>query len=138
MTTPTGPATIAVDQYVPHPPERVWRALTEPDLLARWWTSGDIRAEVGHEFLLDMEGWGHVPCRVLEVVVNERFVYRFTDDWTLTWRLVPEGRGTRVLLEHSGFDLDDPQQRFAFDRMGPGWRDEVLPRIETALAGVAG
>lgn len=135
MTTTTA---ITVDQYVSHPPDKVWRALTDPVLLARWWTSGDIKAEVGHEFLLDMEAWGHVPCKVLEVEENERLVYRFTDDWTLTWRLVAEGKGTRVLLEHSGFDLDDPQQRFAFDRMGPGWRDEVLPRIEGALSAVAG
>jgi uncharacterized protein YndB with AHSA1/START domain len=134
MTTTTA---ITVDQFVPQPPAAVWRALTEPDLLARWWARGDIKPEVGHEFLLDMQGWGHVPCKVLEVVPHERLVYRFTDDWTLSWHLVPEGRGTRVLLEHSGFGLDDPQQRFAFDRMGPGWRDEVLPRIGQALAGVA-
>jgi hypothetical protein len=47
----------------------------------------------------------------------------------LTWRLVAEGHGIRLLLEHSGFDLDDERERVAFDRMGPGWRDAVLPRL---------
>jgi uncharacterized protein YndB with AHSA1/START domain len=83
---------------------------------------------VGHRFVIEMQGWGNVACEVLEVVEHERFVYTFAD-WTLTWTLVAEGTGTRLLLEHSGFDLDNPQHRFAFDNMGPGWRDEVLPRL---------
>ena len=74
-----------------------------------------------------------MPCEVLEVVEHERLVYSFNGTWTLTWRLVPEGRGTRLLLEHSGFDLQRKRERDALDRMGPGWRDVVLPR----LAGVA-
>lgn len=49
------------------------------------------------------------------------------------WRLVAEGTGTRRFLDHSGFDLDNPQHRFAFDNMGPGWRDQVLPRLATLL-----
>ena len=128
MTTET----IHVDQFLPKPPAAVWRAITEPELLARWWAPGDIAAVVGHEFLLEMPGWGNVPCRVLEVEPESRLVYTFAD-WTLTWRLVAEGNGTRLLLEHSGFDLDDPQHRFAFDNMGPGWRDEVLPRLGALL-----
>jgi uncharacterized protein YndB with AHSA1/START domain len=126
---------IHVDQFLPQPPAAVWRALTQPELLARWWAAGDIAPVVGHTFLLDMSGWGHVPCTVLEVVPDERLTFSFGDAWTLDWHLVPEGGGTRLLLEHRGFDLDDPQQRFAFDRMGPGWRDEVLPRLAELLAG---
>ena len=48
---------LEVDQFVPAPPAAVWRALTEPELLARWWAAGDIRPEVGHEFTLDMGGF---------------------------------------------------------------------------------
>lgn len=120
--------TITVDQFIPRPVERVWAAITSPDRLAKWWVPGDIAPVVGHRFTLEMPGWGNVPCEVHEVVENERLVYTFAD-WTLTWTLVAEGTGTRLLLEHSGFDLDNPQHRFAFDNMGPGWRDEVLPRL---------
>ncbi|UQU65832.1 SRPBCC domain-containing protein [Couchioplanes caeruleus] len=45
----------------------VWRALTEPELLARWWATGDIKPIVGHRFTLDMGSWGQQPCEVLEV-----------------------------------------------------------------------
>jgi uncharacterized protein YndB with AHSA1/START domain len=124
---------IEVDQFVAHPPATVWRAITEPELLARWWAAGDVAPVVGHEFLLDMGDWGNVACTVLEVEPEQRFVFTFGDDWTLTWRLVPEGSGTRLLLTHDGFDLDVGGHRFAFDAMGPGWRDDVLPRIAPAL-----
>lgn len=65
-------------------------------------------------------------------------MYRFTEQWTLAWRLVPEGTGTRLFLDHSGFDLDDPRARTAFDRMGPGWRDTVLPRLGALASDLAG
>jgi uncharacterized protein YndB with AHSA1/START domain len=125
---------IEVDQFLPHPPAKVWRHLTEPDRMAAWWAASDIAPVVGHTFTIDMGSWGHQPCTILEVVPEERLVYSFTESWTLTWTLVAEGTGTRLLLEHAGFDLDDPQGRFAFDTMGPGWRDEIFPRLAAALA----
>ncbi|MCQ4121726.1 SRPBCC family protein [Rhodococcus tibetensis] len=128
MIDPTTTA-ISVDQFIAAPPAKVWRALTEPELLARWWAPGDIAPTVGHRFHLEMPGWGSVPCQVVQVEVEARFVYTFTENWTLDWQLVAEGTGTRLFLDHSGFDLDDKRSRDAFERMGPGWRDTVLPRL---------
>ena len=71
---------------------------------------------------------------MLEVVEPERLVYTFGTTWTLTWRLVPEGTGTRLLLEHTGFDLQQKRERDALDRMGPGWREVVLPRLAEVAA----
>ncbi|MCC5953940.1 MAG: SRPBCC domain-containing protein [Acidimicrobiia bacterium] len=124
------PDIITVDQFIAAPPQAVWDTITTPELLARWWAPGDIRAEVGHEFLVEMPGWGNVVCTVLEAEPPHLLVFTFAD-WTLRWRLEPEGAGTRLFLEHSGFDLDDAGHRFAFDNMGPGWRDEVLPLLAT-------
>ncbi|MCV7413203.1 polyketide cyclase [Mycobacterium florentinum] len=134
MSRTTSPATIRVDQFVGAPPERVWRLLTEPDLMRLWWAEGQVAAVVGHQFVLDMPGYGKQACKVLEVDPPHRFVYTFTPAWTLTWRLEPEGTGTRVFLEHSGFDLNDTRMAAAFDRMGPGWRDVVLPRLSESAA----
>ena len=124
---------VTVDQFVAAPRERVWAALTEPDLLARWWVPGDIAPVVGHRFLLQMGRWGEIPCEMVEVREPELLVYTFNTTWTLTWQLVAEGQGTRLLLEHAGFDLDDPQGRYAFENMGVGWRDDVLPRLAAML-----
>jgi uncharacterized protein YndB with AHSA1/START domain len=120
--------TLTFDQYVAVPPAAVWHSIATPEGIASWWAPGDIAPVVGHRFVLEMPGWGNVACEVLEVEVDRLLVHTFFD-WTLQWRLEPEGRGTRLFLEHRGFDLDNPQHRFAFDHMGPGWRDEVLPRL---------
>lgn len=130
---------ITCDQFLRHPPAEVWRALTEPGLLARWWVPGDIRPVVGHRFTLDMGKWGEQPCEVVAVELGELIAYTFgtgTLDTTITWRLVPEGTGTRLFLEHSGFDLDMPLGRLAYDGMGAGWPD-VLDRIDGSLAAAA-
>jgi uncharacterized protein YndB with AHSA1/START domain len=89
-------ATIRVDQFVAAAPEKVWRLLTEPELMRRWWAEGEVAAVVGHQFTLDMPGYGKQPCKVLEVDPPHRFVYTFTPAWTLTWVLQAEGSGTRV------------------------------------------
>lgn len=129
------PAVIACDRFLPHPPARVWAALTEPELLARWWAAGDVKAVIGHRFELDMGRWGRQPCEVTEVEPQRLLSYRFAEgslDTTLTWRLEPEGRGTRLFLEHAGFDLDSPLGRTAYEGMGEGW-PLVLGRLEVVL-----
>jgi uncharacterized protein YndB with AHSA1/START domain len=122
---------IECDQFIGRPPAAVWRALTEPDLLARWWAAGDIKPVVGHRFTLDMGPWGHQPCEILEVEPEKLLRFTFAEgslDTTITWRLEPEGTGTRLFLEHAGFAPDSP----AFTGMGNGW-PALLRRLEPSL-----
>lgn len=126
---------IACDQFLTHSPEEVWRALTDPDLLARWWVPGDVRPEVGHRFNLDMGKWGQQPCEVTAVEPGRLIAYRFGGgslDTTITWRVEAEGTGTRLFLEHSGFDLDSPLGQQAYEGMGAGW-PHVLERIDGTI-----
>ncbi|MEU4078003.1 SRPBCC family protein [Streptomyces venezuelae] len=128
--------TIHCDQFIAHPPQAVWRALTDPELHARWWAAGDVRAEVGHRFTLDMGQWGRQECEVLAVEPERLLSYSFAPgslDTTITWRLEPEGTGTRLFLDHAGFDLDSPLGKAAFEGMGRGW-PALLRRIEKMLA----
>ncbi|HLI00391.1 MAG TPA: SRPBCC domain-containing protein [Acidimicrobiales bacterium] len=138
MTKPVN--VIRCDQFVPRPPAEVWRALTQPDLLARWWAPGAIRPVVGHRFTLDMGPWGQQPCEVIAVEPGRLLAYTFADgtlDTTITWRVEPEGTGTRLFLEHKGFDMDSPAGRQAHEGMGAGW-PTVLARIDGALDVPAG
>jgi uncharacterized protein YndB with AHSA1/START domain len=130
---------IRIERVYAQGPSKVWRALTDPALVARWWAPGDIRAEVGHRFEMDMGPWGKQPCEVLEVEPKRRLRYRFattTLDTIITWELAPEGAGTRLTLTHAGFDLDSPMGRRAYEGMKPGWPG-ILGRIETVLESAA-
>ncbi|TFW23908.1 SRPBCC domain-containing protein [Massilia arenosa] len=126
---------IQMTQFIPHPPARVWTALTDPAIHAKWWAAGDVRPVVGHRFTLDMGQWGQQPCEVLAVEPERLLSYAFapdTLDTVITWSLVPEGDGTRLSLEHRGFDLGSPMGKMAHAGMGAGWPG-VLARIAPAL-----
>lgn len=128
-------AEIRLERVYSQAPSKVWRALTSPELVARWWAPGDIRAKVGHRFDMDMGPWGKQPCEVLVVELERRFSYRFAEptlNTIITWELAPEGTGTRLTLIHEGFDLDSPVSRRAYEGMKPGWPG-ILERIATAL-----
>jgi uncharacterized protein YndB with AHSA1/START domain len=126
---------IELDQFIARAPAAVWRALTEPELFARWWTAGDIRPEIGHRFTLDMGSWGRQQCEVLEIEPEKLLRMTFAEgvlDTTITFRLEPEGDGTRLFFEHAGFDPDSPMGQTALRGMGDGWPG-LLRRIEAAL-----
>jgi uncharacterized protein YndB with AHSA1/START domain len=126
---------IEIDQYYAHPPRKVWRALTTPALMAQWLMEPDGFAPVtGTRFSLRaapipaVAFSGNIACEVLDVVQTERLRISWADAdamdpnlWTITWDLHAEGRGTRVLLTHSGFDPDDPVQQLSRKIMRGGW-----------------
>jgi uncharacterized protein YndB with AHSA1/START domain len=124
--------TVSVEQIIKASPARVWERISTPDGIARWWRPGNIAPVMGHEFTMDMEKWGIVPCRVIAVEEGRKLAYSF-GDFELHWEIIPGGAETILKLEHRGFDLDNPKHRFAFENMGPGWRDVVLPRLAEGL-----
>jgi uncharacterized protein YndB with AHSA1/START domain len=136
--------TITVDEFLPHPPSRVWRALTDPERLARWLMPNDFAPVVGRTFTFRTkpvpgQGFdGVIHCEVLEIKTQELLVYRWRSaplDTTVTWRLVPEGRGTRLFLEHAGFDPDDPVQQRTLRILDGGWRSHVFRSLSDELSG---
>ncbi len=137
---------IEVDQYFPHPPPKLWRALTTPELMAQWLMPNDFEPVVGHRFTfhsrpIAQTGFsGRIACQVLELVPQKRLPISWGDPehpegmaTTVTWTLQPEGKGTRLFLEHAGFDPDDPTQQLARKFMNGGWRSHVLRRLSDLL-----
>ena len=134
---------ICTDTFLPHPPERVWRALTDPDLLGRWLMPNDFQSRVGHHFTFRTDpvpgaGFdGVIQCEVLALdpplLLRISWATAGGIDTTVNWRLAPEGRGTRLFLVHEGFDETDPQQ--AVQRiLDGGWRSHIARRLEEVLA----
>lgn len=125
-------ANINVEHFYNHSPAAVWKCLTTPELHAKWWGAGDVKAEVGHKFTLDMGPFGKQPCEVLAVEPEKKFRFKFAVDTIINWELIKEGTGTRLKLTHEGFDLDSPESRRAYEGMGKGW-PRVLERMEPVL-----
>lgn len=96
----------------PYPPERVWRALTDRGELGRWLMRNDFEARPGHQFQFHDKprpGFsGAVNCEVIEIEPPSRLAYKWVSEGLNTivrFSLEPaSGGGTRLILEHSGFD----------------------------------
>ena len=101
---------IDVRRVYPHPREKLWRALTESDLLARWLMPNDFRPEVGHHFEFRTDpgpGFdGIVRCEVLEVVELSRLVFTWKGgpvDTVVTFELTDAADGTELHVHQVGF-----------------------------------
>jgi hypothetical protein len=75
------PTTIHCDQFTAQPPAVVWKALTEPDLHARWWAKGDVKPVVGHPLHAGYGSWGQQPCQV-HLAARAPLPFRRTDPGT--------------------------------------------------------
>src|SRR4051812_8259699 len=128
-----GRNSIEVDQFLPHPPARVWRALTDQEQLARWLMPNTFEPRIGHEVTLDAGEHGQTQCTVLALKPERLLRISWQNDpldTVVTWRLVPEGTGTRLLLDHTGFDPSDAVQRAALEAMDAGWHGSILRALE--------
>jgi uncharacterized protein YndB with AHSA1/START domain len=126
---------VRLEELIASPPEKVWKALTDPVQLARWLMPNDFEPRVGRRFTLSADcptAWeGDVTCEVLELVPPERMVWSWQTSGMerpsrLVFELSPSGGGTRLRLSHTG-DADEPIAR---DLEG-GW-----PKKIAALASV--
>ncbi|WP_218018231.1 SRPBCC family protein [Nocardia shimofusensis] len=87
----------------------------------------------GNGYVLQTGFSGQIACRVLECTPPKRLRISWADAADpdrmaieVTWTLQPEETGTRLFLEHSGFDPDDPTRQLARRFMNGGWRSHVL------------
>jgi uncharacterized protein YndB with AHSA1/START domain len=134
--------TIQYDFSLKQSPERVWKALTTPEQIARWLMPNDFVPKLGHKFTfkrepmpqLKFDGISH--CEVIELDPPAKLAYTFVGgplNTVIRFRLEPEGQGTHLYFEHSGFDADDPIQMFSFQAMGQGW-SQLGKNLESLVA----
>jgi uncharacterized protein YndB with AHSA1/START domain len=128
-TAPSQTDSISFVFDLPHPPQKVWRALTEPELLAEWLlpvVEGSL--EPGAAFTFKTQpypGWdGTVKCRVLESVAHKKLSYAWVVgdmelNTVVTFTLAPTASGTRLSLVQSGFT---PSQKQNFGGARYGWK----------------
>lgn len=137
MTT-TAPATLAVviEREMPYPPEKVWRALTQPHLLAEWLMQNDFQPVMNHRFKFSAD-WGAVDCEVIMLEPNRTLSYTWAAmglKSVVTWTLTAAGKGTHLRMEHSGFSADRQQQGY-YNGAKAGWQ-KFFANLEQVLARV--
>lgn len=67
--------TVVIERDIAHPPEKIWRALTEPHLIAEWLMKNDFRPDIGHRFNLTGEWGGVLDCEVLDIEPHRTLSY---------------------------------------------------------------
>jgi uncharacterized protein YndB with AHSA1/START domain len=126
---------VVIEREIPYPPEKIWRALTQPHLIEEWLMKNDFKPVVGHRFDLRAD-WGVVDCQVLAVEPNKTLSYTwgvFDLKSIVTWTLTPTSTGTHLRMEQSGFPPDQPRY---YQGAKVGWPqffanlEQVLARID--------
>jgi uncharacterized protein YndB with AHSA1/START domain len=137
--TSTEALCVVVERDIPYPPEKLWRALTQPHLLEEWLMKNDFKPVIGHHFKLRGDWGGVLDCKVLTVEPNKSLSYTWDfghDDAALnlksvvTFTLTPTGTGTHLRMEQSGFR---PDQKQAYQGANYGWQG-FLANLEKVLA----
>jgi uncharacterized protein YndB with AHSA1/START domain len=142
--TSTETRSIVVERELPFSPEKIWRALTQPHLIAEWLMQNNFEAAKGHRFTFrakPVPGWSGVThCTVLRIEPPHVLSYSWGDGTesasglktVVTWTLTPKDGGTLVRMEHAGFR---PADEAGYRGMGGGW-PRIVERLERVAAGL--
>ena len=132
MTT-TETRSVIVERDIAHPPEKLWRALTQPHLIEEWiGMKTDFKPEADHSFRF-VGDWGGVDCKVIEIEPHKSLAYRwdaFGLESVVTWTLTPTSTGTHLRMEQAGFRADQEQ---AYQGARGSW-PKFVTTLEAVLA----
>ena len=130
---------VVIEREFAFPPDKLWRALTQPHLMEAWLMKNDFAPVVGHRFNLRGDWGGVLDCEVLTLEPNRVLAYRWDfahDDpaydlkSVVTFTLTPTPAGTHLRVEQVGFR---PEQKQAFGGARAGW-GQFLDKLDQLLA----
>jgi uncharacterized protein YndB with AHSA1/START domain len=124
--------TVIVEREIPHAPEKVWRALTQAQLIEEWLMKTDFQPVADHKFTLRCD-WGSVDCQVIKIQPQTTLSYSWAAHGlqsVVTWTLTPTSKGTTLRMEQSGFRADQEQ---AYRGATMGWGN-FFAKLEHVLA----
>ena len=137
------------EMALPQPREQVWKAITDRATLADWMFPNDFEPRVGHKFTFQVPGDPKVKfdgltvhCEVLECEPPNSLIFSWSAggavvDTRVSFRLEPEGAGTKLFFEHSGFNLTHPHGPHALRGAEYGWA-KMLGQLAAVVAKQSG
>jgi uncharacterized protein YndB with AHSA1/START domain len=130
---------LVIEKELPHPPEKIWRALTQGPLIKEWLMDNDFQPAVGHRFNFrstPMPNWnGIIDSEVLVVEPNRKLSYSWDSMGLVSivvWTLVATSGGTLLRMEQSGFR---PDQEANYQGANYGWQ-KFIGSLERVVAGL--
>jgi uncharacterized protein YndB with AHSA1/START domain len=139
MTTTTQTRSLVIEREMPHPQEKIWRALTEGQLIEEWLMKNDFKPVVGHRFQFrstPVQGWnGIIDSEVLEVEPTSRLSYGWASmglESVVTWTLTPTKDGTHVRMEQTGFPSEESA---SYKGAKYGWTS-FIGKLDHVVAGL--
>ena len=131
---------LVIERVFSHPPQKLWRALTETPLIAQWLMKNDFEAVAGRKFQFRSDpvpNWnGVIDCEVLIVDPLKQLSYSWSTmgaEFVVLWTLTPAEGGTHLRMEQSGFR---PGQQAAYQGANYGWQ-RFFGSLERVLGGMA-
>ena len=138
MTT-AATRSLVIERELPHPPEKIWRALTQGALIKEWLMDNDFQPVVGHKFNFrapPMPKWdGIIDSEVVVVEPNKKLSYTWGSmglESVVVWTLAPTKGGTLVRMEQSGFR---PDQEANYQGANYGWQ-KFIGALERVVGGL--
>ena len=135
----TAARSLVIEKELSHPPQKVWRALTQGALIREWLMDNDLEPVVGHRFNFrstPMPNWdGVIDCEVLDVEPDKKLSYSWNAlglESVVVWTLVATSGGTLVRMEQSGFR---PDQEANYQGAKYGWQ-RFVGGLERVVAGL--
>jgi uncharacterized protein YndB with AHSA1/START domain len=139
MTNTAATCSLVLERQMPHPPEKIWRALTQGPLIAEWLMTNDFQPVVGHRFQFratPVPGWnGIIDSEVLLVEPHTRLSYGWTSmglETVVTWTLTPTAGGTLLRMEQSGFPSEEGKN---YKGAKYGWTN-FIGKLEHVVGGL--
>ncbi len=139
MTNTATTCSLVIEREMPHPPEKIWRALTQGPLIAEWLMTNDFQPVVGHRFQFratPVQNWnGIIDSEVLLVEPLTRLSYGWTSmglETVVTWTLTPTPGGTLLRMEQSGFPSEEGKN---YKGAKYGWTN-FIGKLEHVVGGL--
>lgn len=130
---------LVIEREMPHPPEKIWRALTQGALIKEWLMDNDFQPVVGHQFSFraaPVANWnGVIDCEVKVVEPNKKLSYSWGTlgiGTVVIWTLVATKGGTLLRMEQTGFG---PDQDANYKGAKYGW-NKFIGNLDRVVGGL--